>query len=295
MPAADDGPDGFAIAHRPGRSGPGGSIPCHAPGMSTRYARAVHARRVELRARRTALTGSHRVEMRSCLALSRLAATAETAAALARLAREVAVHIDAADRAACERFPARLAAAVDDVACAGCAAWTVALRPALQRIATERCLSMPPGWPRLPAGRPPALGVLPPPPVGAAGSVLAGAVDGAALWRVALIPLAVLPLLGLPALGGTALAPLAVGAGVAAVLVAGRSRRAGVERIRLRRHADEVLAATRAALDTDLGRRLLDVERTAGVALDAAVADERAAVDAELALLAADHAGSPGV
>ncbi len=263
--------------------------------MSTRYACAVHARRVELRARRADLTGDHRVELRSCLALSRLAATADTAAALAGLAREVAFHIDAADRAARERLPARLAAAVDDVAFAGHAAWAAALRPALRRIATERSLSMPPGWPRLPAGRPPpALGVHPPAPVRAAGAVLAGAADGAAAWRVALVPVAVLPLLGLPALGGTALAPLAVGAGVAAVLATGRSRRMGVERVRLRRHADEVLAATRAALDTDLGRRLLDVERTAGLALDAAVADERAAVDAELALLAADRAVPTG-
>ena len=154
-PPLTTGRDGFAIAHRPGRSGPGGSIPCHARGMSTRYACAVHARRVELRARRADLTGDHRVELRSCLALSRLAATADTAAALAGLAREVAVHIDAADRAARERLPARLAAAVDDVAFAGHAAWAAALRPALRRIATERSLSMPPGWPRLPAGRPP--------------------------------------------------------------------------------------------------------------------------------------------
>jgi hypothetical protein len=257
--------------------------------MPDRYADAVRARRAELRVRRELLTGGHRAELRTSMALSRLAVAAETGAALAGLAREARVHAESGDRDARARLPALLAAAVDDIAGALHTGWAAALRPALRRIATERGLAMAPGWPRLPAPRLAAVSPAPPEAGGAVGSLLAGAADGAALWRLALFPLAVLPLLGLPALGGPALAPLAIGAGVAAVVVAARSRRTAGERIRLRRHVDEVIAVAAAALDADLGRRLLELERTAGAALDAAVLHSRAEVDAELALLTADR------
>ncbi|MGI9003367.1 MAG: hypothetical protein ACR2GH_17200 [Pseudonocardia sp.] len=258
--------------------------------MPDRYAEAVRARRVELRVQRDLLTGGHRAELRSCLALSRLTAAAAANAAMADLARETRVHIEGADRSGRAQFPDRLAAAVDDVAVTLHAGWAAELRPALRRIATARNLTMGLGWPRLPAPHRPG-GALPPlpEPTTTAWSLLTGAADGAALWRLALFPLAMLPLLGLPALGGPALAPLAVGTGVVAIVLAVWFRRAAAERSRLRRHAEDVLAAVRAALDADLGRRLLELERTAGAALDAEVARRRAVLDAELRMLAPDR------
>lgn len=255
--------------------------------MPDRYVDAVRARRAELRAQRDQLTGDHRAELRSALALSRLGAGAATGAALADLGREARALTEVVDRTTRQQIPAQLAAALDDAAAALHTGWASELRPALRRIATERALDTEPGWPRLPAPRP--LTATPPPdPIGVARSLLAGAADGAALWRLALFPLAGLPLLGLPALGGPALAPLAAGTGVAAIAVAARSRRSAAERVRLRRHVDDVLAAARVALDADLGRHLIELERTVGAVLDLAVARRRAEVDAELLLLAPD-------
>ncbi|WP_433557378.1 hypothetical protein ACQPWY_37305 [Pseudonocardia xinjiangensis] len=88
-----------------------------------------------------------------------------------------------------------------------------------------------------------------------------------------------------------ALAPLAVGAGVAAVIATVRARRTSAERLRLHRHTEQVLAAAARAVDADLGRRLVELERAAVAALDAAVLRRRAEVDAELALLAPERTG----
>jgi hypothetical protein len=258
--------------------------------MPDRYIDAVRARRVELRARRGLLTGGHRAELRSCLALSRIAAAAEASGALAGLAREAADHIETGDRAARGQLPDLLAAAVATVAVDVHAGWAVALRPALRRIATERDLPMDPGWPRLPAPQLPAVPAAPA-PARRVRSLLAGAADGAALWRLALFPVAMLPLLGLPALAGPVLAPLAAGAGVATVAATARARRTAAERTRLRCHTEQVLAAAALAIDADLGRRLVELERTVAAALDAAVLRRRAAVDAELALVAPDNGG----
>lgn len=260
--------------------------------MIDRYADAVHARRTELRSRRALMGGGHRSELRSCLALSRLAATADIGAAFADLAREVGPHLESPER---DQLPALLDTAVADTAVALRAAWAAALLPALRRIATERELRMPPGWPVLPAPHHPAP-VTTPEPASAVRLLLAGAADGAALWRLALLPLAALPLLGLPALGGAATAPLAVVVGVAVVVLAARARLRAGDRLRWRRHVDAQLASARSALETDLGRQLLQIERSAGAALDRAVVQRRAELDAELSLLAPDRAvGAPGV
>jgi hypothetical protein len=259
--------------------------------MPDRYADAVRARRAELRAMRLSLVGGHRAELRSCLALSRLTAAADIEQALAQLRREMAEHCDAGDRAARARLLELLAAAVPHIAEAVDTRWTAGLRPGLRRIGTERGLDLGAGWPRLPAphlpGRPPDVPASRRP--GAVRSLLAGALDGAALWRLALFPLAVLPLLGLPVLGGPAFAPLALGAGVAAVVGTAVARRTAAERARLRLVAEQAVTAAGAALHSDLARRLVEVERSVGAALDAAVLRRRAAVDAELASLAPDR------
>jgi hypothetical protein len=276
------------IGFRP-KGGGGGRGWGRVSGMADRYADAVRARRGELRALRAQLTGGHRAELRSALALSRLAASAEITTAVAELAAAVAAHLERADREARRQFPAHLARAVDDTARRLSARWVADLRPVLLRIATSRSL---PVRPTLPAARPlPAPPV--PAPLGRLRSVLAGAVQGVALWRLLLVPLVLLPVWGMPALGGRALAPLAAGTGVAAVAVAARARCVTAERVRLRRHADEVLAAAGIALEADLGRRLIELEAATTGLLDAAVRQRRAEVEAELALLAPAVSGAP--
>lgn len=252
--------------------------------MPDRYADAVLARRRELRELRERLASGHRGELRSCLALSRLAAAADAAGVLAGLRREAAEHVRRGDRPARDRLPEHVTAAVDTVATAAADRWVGALGPPLRRIATERGLAMEPGWPRLPAPRAPG----PPPPAEPpvpTSTLLTGVVEGAALGRLALLPLAALPLLGLPVLGGPALAPLAVGVGLAALVVAARARRTAAERDRLRRRVEQIIGAAATAIEADLGRRLVELERAAGAALDAAVLRRRAAADRELALL----------
>ncbi|TWF77569.1 hypothetical protein FHX44_113481 [Pseudonocardia hierapolitana] len=261
--------------------------------MPDRYADAVLARRRELRELRERLAGGHRGELRSCLALSRLSAARDASASLAGLRREAAEHVRRGDRAARDRLPEHVTAAVGTIAAATAARWAAELGPPLRRIATERGLALEPGRPRMPAPRPPG----PPPPPGPATpdrTLLAGMVDAAALGRLALLPLAALPLAGLPALGGPALAPLAVGVGLTALVVAARARRTAAERDRLQRRVEQIIGAAAAAIEADLDRRLVELELDASAALDAAVLRRRAAVDRELASLAPDRAGSRG-
>jgi hypothetical protein len=261
--------------------------------MPDRYADAVLARRRELRELRERLAGGHRGELRSCLALSRLAAAGDASEALAGLRREAAEHVRRGDRAARERLPEHVTAAVAAVATTAAARWAADLGPPLRRIATERGLAMERGWPRLPPPRAP--GPPPPPAPAAPGpTLLAGMIEGAALGRLALLPLAALPLAGLPALGGPALGPLAVGVGLTALVVAARARRIAAERHRLYRRVEQIVGSAAAAIEADLDRRLVELELSATAALDAAVLRRRAAVDRELALLAADRAGSRG-
>jgi hypothetical protein len=253
-----------------------------------RYGDAVRARRRELADERGRLGGTHRTELRSELALSRIAASDALATACIRLGREVRAHIEHPDRAVRRGVPARLGPALDALAAAVHTGWAAEIGPGLRRIAAARSLDVGPltDWPVLPAAR--SLPVVPRVPERS--SLLTGAVDGLALWRLVLLPLAALPVLGLPALGGPELAPLAVGVGVAAAVVAVRSRRAALERAALLRCVDETLAATRTALDADLGRRLLELERSAGADLDVAVARRRVVVETEWRALRAEVA-----
>lgn len=261
--------------------------------MPDRYVDAVRARRAELRAERSLLTGGHRAELRGCLALSRIAASTRSAEAFAGLAREAVDHVEAADRTARQRLPGLLAATVHTLALEMHHGWACRLRPALRRIAAERDLPVGPRWPLLPAPLLPAVPTAAPSPAVRPRSLLAGAAVGAAVWRLALLPLAVLPLVGLPALAGPVLAPLAVAAGVAALVATVRARATAAERAWLRRHVEQSLAAAALAVDADLGRRLVELEGAVAPELDAAVLRRRAVVDAELALLAPARGGEP--
>ena len=258
--------------------------------MTDRYADAVRARRAELRAVRSELSGSHRAELRTALALARISASDATSAALRGLSREARRRAETADRAGRVELPAAVGAAVAAVATSVDEALVGELGPALRRAAGARGLGMPAGWPRFePPRLPDVADAWPQRPAGRT-HVVAGAVEGMALWRAALVPLAALPLLGLPALGGPALAPLAVGIAAAGLAVAISGRRVVAERAALRRGVDEAVAAARVAIDADVARRLVELERVAGVELDRAVERRRAAVDAELRALSSEVA-----
>jgi hypothetical protein len=277
------------------------SVPPPAP--PDRYADAVRARRAELRAARTMLLGGHRAELRSGLAVGRLAACAELTAASAALARELRRHADAADRPERALLPARVRAAVDRLAAGIGSRWAASVLPEIRRVAAERGVPEAVPWPRADApstpdapdrltallARPPTVALpAPDPPPGAVRALLAGAVGGT--WRLALLPAAVLPAIGLPALGGRPAVPLALGLGAALLVAAARAHRTAADRARLRRWGVEVVAVVRGALDAELSRRLLEVERLVAAELDEAVTRRREEIDAELRALAPGEA-----
>lgn len=254
--------------------------------MPDRYADAVRSRRAELRAGQALLDGSHRTELRSELALSRIAAAEAATTALAELTREVRVRID--DGAPAADLPAQVAGALVAVADRVHAGWAVELAPALHRIATRRAVPVPAGWPQLPPPRfaAPAQRVE---PIRRGRSLIAGAAEGVAVWRLLLLPLAVLPLLGLPVLGGLRFAPLAAGLALGALVLTIRSGRSALRRAALRRCVEEMITSARSTMDADIGRRLLELERSIGADLDAGVHRRRGAVDAQLRAIAADR------
>ena len=256
--------------------------------MPDRYADAVRARRAELRAELAPLAGTHRAELRAELGLARIVATDGAAAAFADLSREVAAHTGHPERAVGRALPASLPAALDGLATRVHAATLAQLAPALRRIATVRRLDLGPGWPTLPPPRLPLLAVKPADRVRA--PRLAGAAEGLAVWRVAFVMLAAMPLVGLPVWGGPALAPVAVGLGAAAVVIAVIARRGHAEQALLRRQVDAVLGQARVTLRVDVERMLLELERSAAAELDAAVQRRRAAVEAELLALTGPRA-----
>jgi hypothetical protein len=256
-----------------------------------RYADAVRARRAELRSVRALLLGGHRVELRHCVTASRLAASAELADALAGLGRELRHHAARAGRAGRAALPTAAGSAVDRLVDHVIAVWAVALVTGLRRVAAPRCTSGVLPWPAdadpvvaLVVRRPSVALPGPDPPAGAARALLTGLTGGT--WRLALLPAAVLPAVGLPALGGPAALPPALGIGLALLAAGVGAHRVAADRIRLRRWADEGVATVRAALDTELVRRAVEVERVAGAELDELAARRLAWVDAELRALA---------
>jgi hypothetical protein len=264
-----------------------------------RYADAVRARRAELRGRRVLLLGGHRAELRTCLAEGRLAASAALSTALSELHRELRDHANRADRAGRAALPAAAHEAVDQLAAHISSRFAAAVAPGVRRVATARDVPDVVGWPPVAARPPdPVVAVLlrrpapivlprPDPAPHAIRALLVGA------WRIALVPAAGLsvvglPAAGLPALGGRAVLPLAVGVGLALLASAVGAQRAAADRARLRRWATEVVSAVRAAVETELARRVLELERVAGAELDEAVTRRRAALDAELQALTTD-------
>jgi hypothetical protein len=256
--------------------------------MPDRYADAVRARRAELRAELEPLAGTHRAELRAELGLARIVAADRAAAAFADLVREVGEHVDHTDRAVGRALPACLPTALDGLAVRVHSGTLAQLAPALRRIATARRLDLGPAWPALPAPRLPLLAAGQVAPVRA--PRLAGAAEGLAVWRVAFVLLAAMPLVGLPVWGGPALAPVAVGLGAAAVVVAVVARRGSAEQALLRRRMEAVLGQARVAVRVDVERMLLELERSAGAELDAAVLRRRALVEAELLALTGPRA-----
>lgn len=248
-------------------------MPTEATFPSDRYADAVRARRAELRAELRALVG-YRAELRTALALARLAVTEEFATELGRLAGQARVHLGRCGSRDRARFPTVLLSAVDDLRRWAGTHRDATVRSAARRVAARRGLDV-----EIPRGGPP--GPLRPSPPEPARPAWVGAVSG---WRAVLIPAALLPLLGPPVTTPSAVAG-ATGLGVAVAVLAGGRQLAASDRLRLRRWSEGVLVAARADADAALARLLLGIEQGAGAALDAAVACRRAEVEAELARL----------
>lgn len=247
-----------------------------------RYVDAVHARRRELREQRGLLTGGHRAGLRDALLLARAAAGAEAADALADLRREIDGHLRGP---AGTGLHAEVAAAAQAVGDAAHRRWSGQARGAARRVAADRGLPLPPRWPALPPAPPPTAAPPPPHPVG-----LVDVLADAGAWRLAVLPLAVAPLTGL---AGPAVLLPAVGAGVLVLWTVVRARRAAAERARLRTWCADLLTDTRARIDAELARRTTALVINAGTHLDTALARRRAALDAELAVLAPQAPGAP--
>jgi hypothetical protein len=280
-------------AFGPAHHGPTATIadmPESRPGDSPlpdRYADAVRARRAELRGVRALLLGGHRVEMRHCLTASQLVAVAELAAALSVLGRELRHHAARADRAGRAALPSLAEVAVGHLVDRVVMRWAAVVLPGLRRVASPLAPDAVPDLRPVVTvlTRRPSITVPgPEPPQRALGALLAGATGGT--WRLALLPVAVLPAVGLPAVGGRAVLAPALGIALALLVATTRAQRVAADRVRLRRWVDEVTAAVRAALGTELARRLIDVERVAGAELDVLVARRLALVEAELRALA---------
>lgn len=257
------------------------------PPPPDRYADAVRARRAELRAARDDLSGGHRAELRSALALARLAAEEELSTAVRSLAGQVRDHLEAAGRRDRARFGVALLGAVEELRRWAADRRNAHVRSAARRVASRRGVRVDRAWP--PAPEPPGPFRAPrPEPAAPRWAPIAGG------WRTALLPAASLPLVGLPVASPPAvLATAAVG--VAVAVTVGGHQVASADRLRLRRWSEDVLAAVRTDGDAALARLLIHIEQATGE-LDAAVTLRRAQVEAELASLApAPLAEAPGL
>lgn len=256
--------------------------------MPDRYADAVRARRAELRAQHLRLRGGHRTELRNVLALAKIAAVRQAASELAALAREARRAVEQAGRADRRALPGHVANAVDAIAERVMRQWEGEALPAIRRIATERGLPVHHVEPvaalsratrpvvSLPAVEPPE-------------RMLRAVLSGPGWWRIALVPAAGVPVLG----GADPLVTLVCSAVLVAVAL--WLSRVAADRERLRRWVVDVVAAARTALDAEIGRRALELEQVVGAHLDVAIDRQRAAVEAELRLLAAAKGRSPDV
>jgi hypothetical protein len=243
--------------------------------MPDRYADAVAARRSELRDQERLLGPGLRTELRDALVLARAAAMAGSASDLADLRRQIDVRHD----------PALVVAAARAVEGQAYGRWAAAAAEAVFRVALHRELPVP-----LPAPAAGPVAADPPPPPRPVRMVDVLADAGA--WRLAVLPLAVAPLTG--SAGPAVLLP-AVAAGVLVLAVVLHTRRAALGRARLRAWSAELVTATQTRIDVELGRRTAVLAAQAGPQLDGASARRRAAVRAELALLAPEEevSGAP--
>lgn len=254
--------------------------------MPDRYAEAVRRRRAELHAHRVLLAPGHRDEVRTACALTRIAVTAEVAATVAELGRQITDHVERAGRRERNRLPELVAEAARRAEAGVVRRTHERVMPALRRAATARGID--PGVVPEPLEAPPVMSAVPVPAPGR--RPWHAVVTAGASWRLALLPMAGLPA-GLPVLAGAPTLVPAVGLALLGLGWGAAGRVGAADRARWRQWAGTVTAAVRAALDAAVLAAVLQAEQRTVVALDAAVAARLAAVERELRELAPHREG----
>ncbi|MGD9985856.1 hypothetical protein [Pseudonocardia sp.] len=243
--------------------------------MVDRYAEAVRMRRAELTAQRAGLAG-HRAEVHTVCGLARASAAMQVTTVVGALTAESTRYLDRAGRADRARFPEHARAAADRAVDLVVQRVEGRLLPELRRIATVRGLPMDVVDTGPPEATDLTLPSVPPP---------------ARPWQVLSGSRTVLPWLGVPIVGAPAVTGTvgpAVGCGAVLLGVTVATRWVAAERTRLRQWIPGVAAVVRAAATSALVARLVHVEQRVVAALDVAVAARLAAIDDELAALAAE-------
>ncbi|RZT89184.1 hypothetical protein EV383_6143 [Pseudonocardia sediminis] len=251
---------------------------------------AASARLRELVATRRGLAGGHHADLRAALGLARLTCSAGLAADLDDLTRR-------ADDRACTRASDRaeaspwLDAELDEVRRRAAERVDATVGPAVRRVAARVCpgatpMPLPgadasgpdPGARRLDTVTPTLAEAWP-----AHGRRDAVQEPGSGPWSD---PRLLTGLAGLPVLaaGGLGWSTALTVAGVLLLLgTLASTRSASTARARRRAETARAVAAAGVEAERELARRLIEVERGVGAALDRAVADRRALLDAEIA------------
>lgn len=262
-----------------------------------RVREAASARHRELVAARRRLAAGHHADLRVALGLARLSCTAGLAADLEDLGRRASERVQGFGPAERVHLRSWLDGELDRVRLRSEERLVATAGPAVRRVAARLCpgagpMALPgppvsaaaaPGCPvpgrtvadraRAGAGRRPARN--------RAGASRAGGRGEPAVDPRLLVGLAGIPVLGAGGLGWSA-ALTALGVLVLLGALAHTRARAAA-RAHLRADMSRTVVSAGTGLERTVQRRLIEIERDAGAALDRAVAERRARVDLELA------------
>lgn len=266
-----------------------------------RVREAASARHRELAVIRRRLAAGHHTDLRVALGLARLSCSAGLAADLEDLGRRASERVEGSGRTERAHLPSWLAGELDQVRRRSEERVVATTGPAARRVAARLCpgvapmtlpgapasamtLREPTGPGRTVADRDPTGAGLRPARTRSRDS--AGGSRARGRGEPAVDPRLVAGLAGLPVIGAGGLGWSAALTAVGVLLLLGalaHTRARTAARTHLRAEMSRTVAAAGAAAERTLQRRLIEVERDAGAALERAVAERRALVDVELA------------